>query len=385
MNRTRVLAIAAVVVVVAAVAAALLLRDDQGDDAAAPTTTADTRQTRAAASPRARLSGTRRGAAAEQALLAEFIELSAGALEEGVQIPANDDDAEGGALRLGTPRTLGRESRTSQPSRSGERSSRVNAARVLAWQGWPSPRISQVGKIVSIKANGVQSACSGTIVGRRLMLTAAHCLFDAGAGGFHSRIVFAPAMTWQNAADPDSISVPYGVWEASRWWIPEGYRQGRPEYDWGLAEIAPLNGRNIGDVVGMWPVQANVRWGAGARVYSVGYPASGFWAEPRGYHGRGQYACDTRWDAGEWNREASGVAVIHIDCTMNGGASGGPWLVRLNTGKWVIGGVNDWCFGPNMDDPQRYCTPWSYQIKSAAFDNSFLAFWNSVQPNLTVR
>lgn len=68
------------------------------------------------------------------------------------------------------------------------------AASALSWQGWPSPLTPAVGKIEFVKANGQQSSCSGTVVTRTLVLTAAHCLYDAQAGGYDRAVYFAPGM-----------------------------------------------------------------------------------------------------------------------------------------------------------------------------------------------
>jgi hypothetical protein len=93
----------------------------------------------------------------------------------------------------------------------------------------------------------------------------------------------------------------------------------------------------------------------------------------KGGLGRGQYACDTTWN-GAWQPYAQGVD-LWITCPMNGGASGGPWLVELNTGQWVIGGVNNWCRDENKADDESaaaYCTPVSTNLRSLVFDSRFL-------------
>lgn len=51
-------------------------------------------------------------------------------------------------------------------------------------------------------------------------------------------------------------------------------------------------------------------------------------------------------------------------------------------GSWTIGGVNDRCYGPNMNDPTAYCTPYSYYLRASFFDERFLSFWQYVQGQL---
>ena len=245
----------------------------------------------------------------------------------------------------------------------------VGRASALTWNGWPSSLSPALGKILSIKASGIGSACSGTVVSRTLMLTAAHCLYD---GAYHRKVTFAPSAT---AAADGSLVMPYGKWEASNWWVPDGYKTGDWSLDYGLVEIPPVNGRYIGDVVGTWSITPGLQWNTGRRVYLMGYPATGFWATAAGYFGNGQYGCDVSWDEG-YSRSGSGYD-IWTTCTMNGGASGGPWFTVGNDGRWTIGGVNSRCSGPK-DAAGKACSPRADYLISSYIDNRFYTFWNDV-------
>lgn len=256
---------------------------------------------------------------------------------------------------------------------------------VLNWHGFPSTTIPQVGSIWSVPpgATGLRQTCSGTTVARSLVLTAAHCLYDQKAGEFFADVSFVPSQTWNDpqSASPTDVTAPEGVWQARNWWVPEGYRDGTVDLDWGLIEIEPQGGRHIGDVVGAFPIQTGISFVSGTRIWSTGYPASGWWATTDGRLGRGQYACDTTWHGG-WLQYEGGVE-LWITCPMNGGASGGPWLVGLNTGEWVIGGVNNQCNDEiTADDVGTFCTPTSTHVRSQVLDERFLDFWNGVQPLL---
>ena len=288
------------------------------------------------------------------------------------------DGRRAGRCRLrGDRRVCGRIRRPRTASVGVTRAPRATASG-LAWQGWPSPLTPSVGKIEFVKADGRQSSCSGTVVTRTLVLTAAHCLYDARAGGYDRAVYFAPGMYLNQ--DLGSYSTPYGVWTAVNYWVPGPWAQGDAAFDYGLIEFAPSAGGAIGDIVGTNSITAGIRWGMGARVYAMGYPASGFWSTVQGLYGRSQYACDTTWD---YQQATIGSGYeLWLSCSMNGGASGGPWFVQLNDGSWTIGGVNDRCFGPNMDSPTAYCTPYSYYMRASYFDERFLGFWQYVQGQL---
>lgn len=266
----------------------------------------------------------------------------------------------------------------------------------LNWNGWPDPRLAQVGQIwaQAYGESGLRPYCSGTVVSRTLVLTAGHCVVNTsvrvnGLNPKHLRILFVPGQTWNTPSSTDvaDVKAPYGVWEAQDSWAPRSFRAGTSRLDWGLIEIKPQNGRFIGNVTGSWRIQTGITFNVGARIWSTGYPGMGFWSRTSGYVGRGQYACDSTWD-GVWRQD--GGTEIWIKCPMNGGSSGGPWLVQLNTGEWVIGGVNDWCDDTNTYDDESdgrggtfYCTPVSDSLRSLVFDNRFITFWNSVLPLLT--
>ena len=252
-------------------------------------------------------------------------------------------------------------------------SHRLHAAR-LTWQGWPSPTSPPVGKIFAEFPDGRMFNCSGTVVTQTLVFTAGHCIYNPSAGGYASQVGFVPGGTYDGGG---SITHPYGGWYGSRWWTTSAYYYNDdPSLDWGLLELgSDEGGRYVGDVTGSWSITPAIRWNSGARVYAMGYPASGFWAGADGQYGFGQYACDTEWDGGYWTI-GSGYE-IWSECTMNGGASGGPWFVLLSDNTWTIGGVNNRCHGPNMERSD-YCQPYSYFMRASYIDNRFYDFWNSV-------
>ena len=252
-------------------------------------------------------------------------------------------------------------------------------ASAVEWHGFPNQGMAAVGKIVYVEALG-WGTCSGTVVSRTLVLTAGHCLTgDKPEEGW-----FAPGATAGQGDDTTAVYAPYGWWQfrRSRSWVAADWAAtGDSGRDWGLLEVLPdAQGRRIGDVVGSWNFTANIGWGAGARAYLTGYPASGWWATSAGLWGRAQYACNATWD-GLWQAEGSGYEIKIGGCPMNGGASGGPWFIQLSDGSWTIGGVNNRCQTTDtLNRPD--CQPYGDALLSAYMNDAMISFWNAVVPQL---
>jgi V8-like Glu-specific endopeptidase len=243
----------------------------------------------------------------------------------------------------------------------------VGRASTMTWNGWPGTTVNPLGKIVTVDAAGKTWVCSGTMVSRTLMLTAAHCLFDTS---YHKKVYFAPGAS---AAATGSIAMPLGNWEASNWWVPDGYRLNKDNsLDFGLVEIPPAGGRYIGDITGSFSITPNLKWSTGKRVRLMGYPASGFWASAAGFFGNGQYACDANWDEG-YSTSGTGYD-LWATCTMNGGSSGGPWFALDANNQWTIAGVNSRCY----DATGNKCVPKAQYMITSYIDSRFYTFWNNV-------
>jgi V8-like Glu-specific endopeptidase len=242
----------------------------------------------------------------------------------------------------------------------------VGRASTLSWQGWPSTVSPAVGKIVTVDAAGKSWVCSGTVVSRTLMLTAAHCLFDSA---YHKKVYFAPGAS---AASDRSIVMPNGSWEASNWWVPDGYRLSKDNsLDYGLVEIPPVGGRYIGDVTGSFSITPNLPWNTGRRAYLMGYPSTGTFTN----YSNSQYACDVSWNEG-YSRSGTGYD-IWAACTMTPGSSGGPWFAKDANDKWTVAGVNSRCSGP-VDANGKACMPYANYMITSYIDSRFYTFWNSV-------
>ncbi|MFN3546144.1 MAG: trypsin-like serine peptidase [Mesorhizobium sp.] len=125
-----------------------------------------------------------------------------------------------------------------------------------------------IGQIWSKNSKGEWSICSGTLVGRSAVITAAHCLYSHDDGGWLSDYEFYPGLNGQNDA-------PYGGFGFVDAYILEGYITNYQGYygsvvPWDLAVL--ILDKPAGDTVG---------W-MGYATYDPAYP---FTANIIGYPG----------------------------------------------------------------------------------------------------
>ncbi|WP_406837798.1 trypsin-like serine peptidase [Streptomyces sp. AHU1] len=178
-----------------------------------------------------------------------------------------------------------------------------------------------------------------------LVWTAGHCVHAGKGGGWYRNIAFVPSynnnanLSNRQITDPRAKAVsPYGIWWAdwattSSQWIKGGAHAGTAAsgYDYAVLHVKPENGgkslqERLGSALPVW-------FGAPAanKVKSMqvrGYPAEA------PYDGSKMYDCH-----GATKRFvlASNVpAQFMIGCTMNGGASGGPWFMSHNGRTYLV-------------------------------------------------
>ncbi len=157
---------------------------------------------------------------------------------------------------------------------------------------------------------GANYVCSGTAVlsaNRSTVWTAGHCVHD-GAGGFHTNWAFVPAYV--------DGSRPYGTWAARRLVTTDGWASaGDFSYDLGAANVAPVGGRSLTDVVGGRSVLFNT---SRSQQYAAhGYPAG----SP--FNGQRLWVCNSGLT---YNDTSANPATMGISCDMTGGSSGGGWI-----------------------------------------------------------
>ncbi|GAA2139170.1 hypothetical protein GCM10009760_21080 [Kitasatospora kazusensis] len=162
--------------------------------------------------------------------------------------------------------------------------------------------------------------CTASVVdspGRDLLLTAGHCLSSPGSA------VFAPG--YRNG------SAPYGTWKVTQVFATTGWSQnGDTDQDFAFLTVAPLNGKQIEDVVGANQLGLDASFTAQVRLY--GYPASSDLP---------LLCTNATTKFSSYQREIACPA-------YSGGTSGGPF-VSTDTGQ-VIGIIGGYQQGGDTDD-----------------------------------
>ena len=254
---------------------------------------------------------------------------------------------------------------SSSPSAFGTAQVPFTGSRVLGGttnpaQAWPY-RVT--GKLyMAFGGNTFNSVCSASLIGRSLLLTAAHCIHDYGKGqaGFARRVRFVPAM--QNASQP------YGFFESSQFLIPTVYLNGTDTCEVrgivcnnDIALIALGNnaqGQQAGNLTGYY--------GYGWNNYSFAVPTPDIQA----VFGNKIFAAITQLgypgshDSGnimQINTAYGAYVLINnlkntwLSSAMTPGSSGGPWLVNLGipaaganygsaAARNIVVGVTSWGF-----------------------------------------
>jgi V8-like Glu-specific endopeptidase len=230
--------------------------------------------------------------------------------------------------------------------------------------------------------------CSGALLKRGIVLTAAHCLYDNGEED-KSTAHWYPFANGQMQVVPGNTigangtnSFPYGVWNVANEFVPPQYTgqsgfSSDTTYDWGIVQLAPAaDGSYAGDYTGT--LTANWSVGgitSGTELWSTGYPASGIFRQPSFNYGERQFYCDSTLDSVQTIEQSYWLI---YPCKGTGGISGGPMFTKLSDGSWTIIGVHN--RGEQTTDPALYFGTNAHNMWA---DDRFGAFWNNTIDYIT--
>ena len=207
--------------------------------------------------------------------------------------------------------------------------------------------------------------CSGTVasdgtLGRSIVITAAHCVYDDANKAFARNVLFIPDQDGTSGAgtDRNCENDPLGCWELSfgvvdlEWTtttfpnnIPWDYAYYVVDDESGAHQGAGAGGA-LDSAAGSLPVQF-LTPAVGEVTHALGYsysedPNFMYCAEAMGTEG-----------AANWWLPS---------CLLSGGSSGGPWMQPVSSGNGPIISVNSWGYttspgmaGPKLSGSSAFC------------------------------
>lgn len=230
-------------------------------------------------------------------------------------------------------------------------------------------------------AQGNYSNCSGTMVARNLVMTAAHCVVNPN-GTDHTNFVFIPKQMGTTA--------PYGNWYGTGAVYYTYYTDttnrldvGSPFFaaDYALITFAPQNGgiypQNYypGDVTSWFPIMWDTPNG---NAWMAGYPSEGSYFSKNCTHGSETvnncwaYYC---WaPTSDYVKHYDGWYEQGMGCNGSGGISGGP-VFQYVDGTWYL--VSVVSNGPSVFDPDGVQRRYAINLWGPYFNDFVGRLWNS--------
>jgi V8-like Glu-specific endopeptidase len=200
--------------------------------------------------------------------------------------------------------------------------------------------------ITFFKLGKFDYTCSGTAVNSAsgsVVMTAGHCIHEGGKGrSWAKNVTFAPGYQ-------DKVA-PFGVWPARSLFTTKGWRKrARFSGDIGAAAMHPNPaGQTVEAAVGARGIAFNQPREQTYRSY--GYPVG---PAPK-FDGESLWVCDSTFGYTDPFPEPKGLPQSAIGCDMQGGSSGGGWIVNdatLNsTTSFGYSFLPDVSFGPYYGD-----------------------------------
>ncbi len=227
-----------------------------------------------------------------------------------------------------------------------------------------------------------QSVCSGTLVARNLVLTAAHCVVSrdwySGENIWFDDFVFVPGQwgsvsagswnTWVRTVVPGEAGNPWFTWATNQ---EDGYLGYYFPADYAFVQFGPVDGDYPGDVAGWLPMSIGP-WNSW--VKDVGYPADGgfgpYCSAPRLPDGSGwTNVCHPFWTWSNFQDHVEhdpGWSEVGLGSWMSGGSSGGPMLA-IRDGQFHVASVNSNGFRRTVNGAEWGLNMWGPWFNDYAF------------------
>lgn len=241
-------------------------------------------------------------------------------------------------MRRAEPLALERRTPSGAEDGGGERERRLHAAfdshEVPDTTSYPN----RVHGKVFFEIGGSPFVCSGTVVNtaaRNVVLTAGHCVYDAGGTNrFVDNFLFVPGYR--------DGSRPFGSWPAETLATTDGWKSESFNYDVGVAVTAAAGGEELQDAVGARGIAFDQPRSQGYDAY--GYPA----ASP--FTGQKLWLCESSYFGDDPFYAPPGPAPMGIGCDMTGGSSGGGWVI----GGGYTASVNSFGYSAPSEEDHMY-------------------------------
>jgi hypothetical protein len=206
------------------------------------------------------------------------------------------------------------------------------------------------GRILFTMPDGKNYVCSGTVVvdetlGRSIIITAAHCVFDDVNKAFSSNALFIPNQDGSSSGtDFDCSNDPIGCWSTGfgvvdkEWTLRTFPNNKKWDYAYYVVDDtdpeahrgSSLTSDVLDKAVGT-PILIDFSWAGSSDLYThaIGYSYD---KDP-----------DLRYCAENVNQNEGPANWWLGSCAMSGGSSGGPWMEPIDTdGMGSIVSVNSW-------------------------------------------
>lgn len=241
--------------------------------------------------------------------------------------------------------------------------------------------------IATTTAGVFNGHCSASLVGKGVLVTAAHCVHQYGLGqsGFFKSLRFIPA---QNSSTTNAG--PYGFWDAQTWAIPTVYFNG--------TDTCSVYGKVCNNDVAVVLLNKNSAGKYPLAVpqinyYGYGWNGYGFRAEGSSGTRRGQitqlgypggldngFLMQRNDSQAQYLGTGTGSSPLNLvfGSRMNGGSSGGPQLVNFGTPPTATGAPVG--AAPNFNVVQS-TTSWGYNTSSIKIQGSSTFAQNPQFPN----